>query len=243
METSEMKKADIIAELQKLGVAVNPGKKREELLAILAEKSSGGMAPTVFSGPVPSPVELVTGAKTLEPKPMSDTERILEAVGGLAKNVESLQKRVNRIETGGKDDFKMEVQTADVQEASRGKESIDPRIVKIVEDTLGIDFGIEIKGNGDRPGFELSILVPKRLSNVPDSFRPVRDYVTGQYKIDEKTKQVVEEKYWPGDRRSMQLGTTASYEIIQERCNRIRSFILSWYQKTNRPSPEFKLKS
>lgn len=233
METEEKQtKAMIIAELQTLGVEVNPGKKREELLAILNEKK-GGAGVVMAQQP----------ALHVDPKPMSDTERIMNALGGLHTAVEGISKRVNRLEQGGKEDFKLEAKTEDVQAAAVGKESIDPKIVKIVEDTLGIDFGIEVKGNQERPGFELTILVPKRLSNVPTSFRPVRDEITGQYKIDEATKRVVEEEFWPGDRRSMQLGTTASYEIIQERCNRIRSFILSWYQKMNKPTPEFKFRT
>lgn len=235
MEEIKVSKSEIITRLQDLGVQVNPGKKKIELLAILNAKIAEGQSGSVLS---PIPRALIDSS----PTPMSDTEKILAAIGGVVSRLDGVEKRVNRMEVGGKDDFKMDMKTEDVQAAASGKESIDPRIVKIVEDTLGIDFGIEIKGNNDRPGFELNILVPRRLSNVAETFRPVRDEVSGQYKIDEKTKQVVEEKYWPGDKRSMQLGSTASYELIQERCNRIRSFILSWYQKSNRPSPEFKIK-
>lgn len=241
-EVTKMKKSEIIAELQKLGIEVNPGKKQADLLEILM-KAQNGEAPS--AGPEVSPIPRVMTSSPAHPiaeKQMSDTERIMNAISGVASSVDNLNKRVNRLETGGKDDFKLDVKTEDVQEASRGKESLDPRIVKIVEDTLGIDFGIEVKGNNDRPGFELTILVPQRLSNIQETFRPVRDEVTGQYKVDEKTKQVIEEKYWPGDRRTIQLGSTASYELIQERCNRIRSFILSWYQKSNKPTPEFKIK-
>lgn len=241
------KKSDIIAELQSLGVEVNPGLKKQVLLDMLESRTAGvssmgtaGVSLMGTSGVSSIGIASAPALRATEEK--SDVQKILDAVSGLADRIGGIEKRVGRIEVGGKEDFKMDATSEEVLEASKGKEGIDPRIVRIVEDTLGIDFGIEIKGNKDRPGFELTVLVPKRLSNVPTSFRPVRDPITGAYKIDEKTKEVVEEEYWPGDRRSMQLGSTASYDMIQERCNRIRSFIMSWYQKTNKPMPELKIK-
>ena len=236
MEEIKLKKSEIILKLQDLGVDVNPGMKKEEMQALLDSKT----APLNHedNSIVTSPSRPVVDTEA----PKSDLDKILAALGTVVDKVSNIEQRVHRMEVGGKDDFKMEIKKEDVQNATAGKAGVDPRIVKIVEDTLGIDFGIEVKGNQDRPGFELTILVPKRLSGVPMAFRPVRDEVTGEYKIDEKTKRVVEEEYWPGDRRSMQLGATASYELIQERCNRIRSFILAFYQKTNKPQPEFRFK-
>ena len=237
METNElkMKKNEIIAKIQEFGQEVNPGRKKEELLQILADlQENAGAAPGVVASSVVPVAEIPE-------KAMSDTDKIMQAIGGLVKNVDDIAKRVNRLEVGGKDDFKMDMKTEDVAEAARTKSSLDPKIVKIVEDTLGIDFGIEIKGNSDRPGFELSILVPRRLSSVPTAFRPIRDEVTGNYRMG-ADKRIIEEEYWPGDKRSMQLGSTASYDVVQDRCNRIRAFILSWYQKNNKPQPEFKIK-
>lgn len=238
VEKIEMpKKSVILAELSALGITANPGKKQQDLFEILQK----ARATPGVGGPLPSPIPAVRDLGATPAKPMSDTDRIMNAIGGVAKTVENLATRVNRLENGGKDDFKLDAKSEDVMAASAGKEGLDPKIVKIVEDTLGIDFGIEVKGNTDRPGFELSILVPRRLSHVPNQFRPVRDEVTGQYKLDEN-KRVVEEEYWPGDKRSMQLGAAGSYEMIQDRCNRIRAFIMSWYQKNNKPMPDFKLK-
>lgn len=227
----EMTKPQIIEALQAKGLSVNPQKKREELFAQLNGASS-----------------LSNSGQTLQqeisptPTPSTDTDKILAAISGLANQVESVTKRVSRIEDGGKNEFKADVKQEDVESAAKLKADMDPKIVKIVEDTLGIDFGIQIGGFGDKPGLQLDIIVPKRLSGIPERNRPVKDPATGEYMIDGKTGRVVEETYWPGDKRSIALGSTGSYDMIQAHCNRIRAFIVSEYQKTSRPLPEFRIK-
>lgn len=238
IQKQEMTKAQIIVRLQELGVEnVNPNLKKEELLAILDKRDNG---------------ETTTGFReTVIPSPLSDTDKILSAIGGIASRLDSVEKEVSKMKDGGVNAFKEGATKADVEAAAKSREGVDPKIVDIVEKTLGTDFGIEINGYTDKPGFLFSLLVPERLSSISRSFRPVRDLETGAYKIDPKTMrknpatglpegQVLEEEYWPGDRRSRALGSSDSYSVIQEHCNRVRSYILSYYQKTNKPQPEFR---
>lgn len=230
---TQIKKAAIVAELQQLGAKnVNPQASLTILEKTLAEAKGQTTNATVT---------INSDTITVRGQPKSDTDRILEAIGGLAGRLDKVEKEQVRMKDKGVNDFKLDVKDEDVIRASEGKSNIDPRIVKIVETTLGVDFGIVIEGYADKPGVMLHIEVPKRLSMVPNAFRPVRDNESGKYKVDPKTQQVIEEEYWPGDRRSLSMGTTASYELIQQHCNRVRSFIISWYQKMNKPNPEFKI--
>lgn len=228
--TIEMTKPEIIAKLQDKGLAVNPNANKETLMKQL---EATGEPITTTSGPAPV---------TVKADVMSDTQRILEAISGLAKRVDSVTTRVDRMQDGGKNEFKNNVQSEDVENASKNKEGMDPKIVRIVEETLGVDFGVTIDGFIDKPGFLLTLHVPKRLSNIPETERPLVDRETGTYVIDPKTKLPSEERYWPGDRRSVALGSTASYDVIQQHCNRVRSFIVAYYQKTSKPLPEFRIK-
>lgn len=233
----DLLKPEIIEQLQDLGVEVNPHAKREELLNTLKAKISS--TPNLGSA---NTATISLSSEQPAAKPMTDMQRILGAVEGLANQVEFLNKRVGRFEDGGKNEFKNDVKSEDVAAADATKEKVDPKITKIVEDTLGIDFGVLIEGYTDRPGFMLTLLVPERLSPVPKGTRPVIDPATGTYKVDEKTGLNVEESYWPGDRRSRALGSSASYDVIQEHCNRVRANIVAFYQKLNRPLPEFRVK-
>lgn len=230
-----MTKTQILEALQDKGITVNPQQSKAELYAKLTGNPVSTETPRTVASLTPDEVKDVHTS-------LSDTEKILAAMQGLAAQVDNVSKRLSRVEDGGKNEFKAEPSQADIDAANAGKEKIDPRIVKIVEDTLGIDFAIEISSYDDKPGSQLDILVPKRLSMVPDRQRPVKDTKTGEYMIDEKTKRIVEETYWPGDKRSIALGSATSYDVIQQHCNRIRAFIVSWYQKMNRPLPEFRIK-
>ena len=242
----EMTKVQILTMLKKeFGIELNPGLNREDLLAALNKaievRRQGETAPTGNIMPPQMVAVLSNVPPQQEEKPSDNTQRILDAIAGVASGLQTLEQRVNRIETGGVNDYKREAKSEDIESARASKEGVDPRLVKIIEETLGIDFGVEVKPNDGHPGFELTVLVPHRLSSVKMSTRPVMDKETGKYKIDPETQQVVEEDYWPGDRRSMQLGTASSFEMVRDRCNRIRSYIISEYTKMSKPIPEFKL--
>ena len=234
------KKSELIAKMQELNIEVNPSATNEALRASIRGASSGATISTGFGTP-PIPVPAQGG----------ELAQILGAITTLVGKVDTIDKRLNRVETGGIEDFKGQAKEADIASASETKEGINPRIVQIVENTLGIDFGVTVEGNKDNPGTNLTILVPQRLSPVVMSTRPIVDKVTGKYKlapgsetVDPSTGKIVgavmEEEFWPGDRRSVALGATDSYDVIQSHANRVRANILAWYQKLNRPNPEFK---
>lgn len=240
----EMTKTDIIEELQSRGATVNPQNKKEDLYLQLQATSTVDTSSSVTNGhalamSVPTQPATMTPVST---PVVSDTDKILAAIQGLAIKVDTVTKRVDRMEDGGKNEFKTAAQSEDVEKASAMKSDVDPKIVKIVEDTLGVDFGVQISGFQDRPGFQLDLIVPKRLSSIPDRQRPIKDKATGEYVVDPKTGRSVEETYWPGDKRSVMLGSTASYDVIQQHCNRVRSYIVSFYQKANLPLPSFNIK-
>src|ERR1700694_1980762 len=77
------------------------------------------------------------GAKPEANDPMM---KMLGEVVGIVKGLDS---RLNRLETGGINDFKRNPNVRDVEEASDTKKNINPRIVQIVEETLGDDFGVD----------------------------------------------------------------------------------------------------
>lgn len=222
--------AEIIAYLQSKGADVNPNSKKADLLSQVSKLTKTDM---------PSKVEEVP-QKPLQT--ISDMDKLMSMVSQVASQVETLNKRITSIETSGKGDFKLSVKESDVLSAADTKKNVDQRIVSIVEDVLGVDFGVEIVPNPNGPGFQFSVLVPERLSEVKRSTRPIIDETTGLYKLDPKTNQVVEEEYWPGDKRSRAIGSTDSFDVIRDQCNRVRAYIISFYEKNKRPVPEFRLK-
>lgn len=226
MPGTELKNKEIIAKLQELGVQnINPTATKPQLLDMLAKAQGGTVQSSTTTG-----------------EPKSDMERIMAALGGLAENVEKINQRVTKMEDGGKNDFKMDIKQDDIDSATESKKNADPRVVEIVEQTLGVDFGVKMEQNPNSPGFTFTVLVPKRLSPIPTSTRPIVDSETGAYKIDPKMNSVIEEPYWPGDRRSRAVGSTDSFDLIREHCNKVRAHIVTYYEKAKKPLPEFKLK-
>jgi hypothetical protein len=170
---------------------------------------------------------------------------ILGLVRTITEKQEAADKRIDRIETGGANDFKHGKNATDVEAADRSKENINPRVVQIVEETLGDDFKVELKPHRDRPGFEFTVIVPSRLSDLPTDDRPVMDLTSThprKYKLDQYG-EVIFETYHPEDRRTRAVSSTDSYDVIREHCERIRAHIIATFQKTNRPVPEFKLRA
>lgn len=225
MVTKDSTNSEIVSFLQEKGVEVNPNAKKANLLEQLA-KVQAGPAKTMSSSSAPQ----------------TDMEKLMGMMGTIMTKIDSIDKRVTSVETNGKGDFKLSVKESDVVSAAESKKNVDERIVKIVEDVLGVDFGVEVLPNPNSPGFQFSVLVPERLSEVKRSTRPVIDIETGEYKLDPKTKRVVEEEYWPGDKRSRAIGSTDSFDVIRDQCNRVRAYIISYYEKNKRPVPEFRLR-
>ena len=91
---------------------------------------------------------------------------------------DKLEKKIKRFETGKDDRFKEEAKVEDIKEAADGREKIDPRTVKIVDEVLGEDFKIRINSNEDKPGFLFTLIVPNRLSLLDKDSRPVKNLAT-----------------------------------------------------------------
>lgn len=169
-------------------------------------------------------------------------EEMLDILKGLANMVSNIDKRVKRIETGGVDDFKAGVKTEDVDAARNGRSTVDPKVTKIVDELLGEDFGVEMAGYNDRPGFLFTVIVPRRLSDNIQGTRPVFDpSAPGKYLKDPEGNVILED-YYPEDRRSRSLSNVENYDALREHCERVRSYIVSSFQKQSKPLPEFKVK-
>jgi len=162
-------------------------------------------------------------------------------IASLSEQIGSIDKRVKDIETGGKERFKAEANVEDIQAASEGRNLVDPRINEIVDEMLGTDFGREVKPLGDRPGFRFTLIVPHRLSDNVQDKRPSKDPKTGEYKRN-AADEVIFEDYIPEDRRSRIISSTDSYDSIQKHCERVRAYIVAYFQKTAKPLPEFRVK-
>ena len=172
-------------------------------------------------------------------------EQIVGMVSDMKNEVSALSKRVKTIETGGAEDFKEGAKAEDIERRRADRDNIDPRIVKIVDEMLGEDFGIEVKPDGDRPGFLFTLVVPQRLSSLEVKQRPKRvsdesgpkGYAKGP------DGEVIMEEYFPEDRRSRTISSLQSYDAIRKHCELVRSNIVAYHQKVNKPLPEFKVKS
>ncbi len=231
MVETELTNKQLVEELQKLGVEnINPGANKTQLKEMLDEA-------VIAKGPQ------TPGENPVSEGPLSDMAQLMAAIGGIAKSLDSVVQRVDKIETGGKNDFMNEIKQSDVDSANDSKKHADPRVVQIVEETLGIDFGVNIEPNPNSPGFQFTVLVPKRLSPIENSTRPILDPEVGTYKVDPKTQLPIEEIYWPGDRRSRAIGSTDSFDVIRDHCNKVRAHIVTYYEKLKKPLPEFKLKN
>lgn len=171
----------------------------------------------------------------------ADTE-MMAVLKSLASAVGSINKRLTKIETGGVNEFMESAKVEDIEKASAGRAKIDGRVVDIVNRTLGEDFGIKMDTFPDRPGYLFTLIVPQRLSDTPASERPVMDEVTRSYKQRPDGQGVMTETYYPEDRRSRALSSEQSFDAIKEHCERVRSYIVAYYSKMNKPLPEFRLK-
>ena len=179
----------------------------------------------------------------LDPDPVPE-KGIEQMFGKIMGALEGINSRVTQLEVkaGGKDNsFKKGVKEEDIESADVTRKGVDERISSIVDEILGEDFGIKIEPRQDQPGFLFTVLVPKRLSDIQVSTRPVKG-PDGRYMKDEFGNNI-EEEYWPGDERSRAISSYQSFDAIKDQCEKVRSYIVSYYQKLSRPIPEFKLRS
>lgn len=157
--------------------------------------------------------------------------------------VNTLDGRLKKIEDKDRTDkFKDNVLPGDIEKAREDRQGIDSKIVKIVDEILGEDFGIRVEPRNDQPGFLFTVVVPPRLSDLQKSSRPILNKETGEYQTD-KTGRTIEEVYQPEDQRSRAISSYQSYDAIKDHCEKVRSYIVAYYQKLQRPIPEFRLKS
>lgn len=217
-----MEKKEVIQKLTDLGVSFNPGATVKTLTALLEKHSEGEV-----NSPEAQPA--------VASQPVDATYDLLKKI---ADGVSVLSDRVAKLEGTSTNEHMRSAKSEDIASASEKNSKLDPRIVKIVEETLGSDFVAELDAYEDRPGYLFTVIVPTRLSDFKKDHRPVLDE-NGEYKKDARGS-VVTEEYTPEDRRSRSLGSADSFAAITEHCTRVRSNIVDYYQKLSKPAPEFK---
>lgn len=176
------------------------------------------------------------------PMGFTKEDEILDILKSLSAGFGDLNKRVKRIETGGADDFKAGVKSEDVEAAKTGRAGVDSRITKIVDEMLGEDFGVEMAGYEDRPGFLFTVIVPKRLSDNKQGTRPMLDPANKGTYLKNALGDVLMEDYYPEDRRSRSISDVQNFDALREHCDRVRAYIVTSFQKQSKPLPEFKVK-
>ena len=173
------------------------------------------------------------------------TQKILNTLSDVGQALNNLNERVESLETGGKYDFKKDANPEDIERASELRESVqDPRVLKIVDETLGEDFGVILDKNEDKPGFMFRIVVPPRLSPREPAERPVRKEDASHprdYKTDPQGDTIME-RYHPKDIRSRAINSKDSYDTIRDHCLKVQANIIAEHQKENKPTPQFKVK-
>jgi hypothetical protein len=167
---------------------------------------------------------------------------ISAGIGTLTESVQNIDKRVKDIETGGKDRFKEAAKAEDIEAARTTREGIDSKINAIVDELLGEDFGVKVAEFPDRPGFLLSLIVPPRLSDNVTDKRPKMDPENPSLYLKDSLGNVIFEDYMPEDRRSRAISSLGNYDTIRQHCERVRAYIVSYFQKTQKPLPEFKVR-
>lgn len=163
------------------------------------------------------------------------------SMGDISDRLGGLEKKVKVMESGDKGAFKEGAKEADIASVSEGRSKIDPKVVAIVNEILGSDFGIELKGREDTPGWMFTLVVPDRLSDNVSEKRPILDpEKPGEYKKN-VFGDVEYEDYRPEDRRTRAISDADSYTAIKEHCERVRNYIVAYYQTSKKPLPAFKV--
>ena len=228
-----MTRKEIIDFLKSKNVEFNPTLKHADLEQLYVQHSTSN--DSVIK-------DLNLPEETTKSEKISDMDKLMGMMGTMIGKVDDINLRLQKVEGPNGNEFKNNAKSFDIESASILKTDLDPRVVKIVEETLGIDFGVELQTFDDRPGFLFTVIVPTRLSDTSTSTRPIIDSDTGKYKVQEDGKTPVLEDYTPQDRRSRSIGSAQSYDAIRDHCIKVRSYIVSYYTKLSKPIPEFKIK-
>ena len=165
------------------------------------------------------------------------TARLDVVEGAVKKNAEDIVI----VKTGDKDAFKRDAKASDIAAVAKNRKGIDPKIVAIVDEMLGTDFGIEVAPmGGDQMGYMFTLIVPDRLNDSPIEQRPVLES-PGVYKKDAQGN-VVMEQYRAPDRRSRRLATADGYQAMRDHCEKVRAYIHSYYAAMKKPMPVLQVK-
>ena len=184
--------------------------------------------------------------------PADDQNEILRAIAtgittlgdkfvALDQRLETIEGRVNRIETKGRDDFKNGAKKEDIEAAAEHRKGVDPKIVHIVDEILGTDFGVQMGPLGDNQiGYLFTLLVPDRMNDNPIEKRPLKDQ-DGNFQKD-ALGGVKFENWQRPDRRSKVLSSAEGYGAIREHCEKVRAYMVSYYAARNQPMPQLNVK-
>lgn len=175
--------------------------------------------------------------KEIADNPQNEIKDILSILGAMDKKFSILENKVNTIMMPSSDRFKTEIRNEDVDKAKVGREKIPAEIVKIVDEVLGQDFGIEVNNDPSRPGVAVTIIVPERLSDNPLMERPIK-MSDGGYAQDGNGK-VRYESYKEPDKRTVMMSSLTSWDALNKHCQRVKTNIVTTYQKMSKPLPQF----
>lgn len=170
----------------------------------------------------------------------------IEDLGGrmaiVEASVASNAEEIKRVKTGDKDAFKRDAKEADIEAASEHRKGVDPKLVSIVDEVLGTDFGVEMAPlGGNQMGYQFTVIVPERLNDNEMEQRPIKGS-DGQYKHDQ-LGNVVMENFKREDRRSKMVSSSDGYGSIREHCEKVRAYMQAYYAAQHRPMPELKVKT
>lgn len=173
---------------------------------------------------------------------MGILKELAGSMSEISERMGKMESRVRKIEGGDREAFKYEAKDEDIASAEATREKVDPKVISIVNEILGVDFGIEMAGRQDSPGWLFTLVVPERLSDNAIEKRPILNPERpGEYKKD-PFGQVEFEDYRPEDRRTRAISDADAYGAIKEHCERVRNHIVAFYQTSNKPLPPFKVK-
>lgn len=167
--------------------------------------------------------------------------QVIGEIGKLRADVEKNALEIELVKNGDKDAFKRAAKPEDIEAAAENRKGVDPRVVAIVNETVGTDFGIEMAPLGDdRIGYLFTLAVPDRLNDNPIEQRPILE-APGVYKRDALGNVLMEDFKRP-DRRSRMLSSADGYQAIREHCEKVRAYMHAYYAAKRQPMPELKVK-
>lgn len=164
-----------------------------------------------------------------------------EEVRAQGEQIKAIGDRVTGIETKGRDDFKKGAKKEDIEAAAENRKGIDPKIVTVVDEILGTDFGIEMAPLGENQlGYMFTLVVPDRMNDNPTEKRPIKDE-EGNYKKDAQGNVLMTNWQRP-DRRSKVLSSADGYGAIREHCEKVRAYMVVYYTSQNKQMPALNVK-